>query len=336
MNSKELVIRTLEFDSPDRIPRQCWVLPWAEKRYPGETTRLSNEFPDDIVPAAGIYTKPQKYSGNRYDEGYYTDEWGCRFLNIQAGLIGVPTEPLINSWDQLPSLKPPEEMLAVDSDQVNAFCKTTDKFTYSNSWVRPFERYQFIRTTELAMMDIALDSQEMKTLINVIHSHYLKEVEAWAKTDIDAIGIMDDWGMQKGMIVSPDYFRKYYKPLYKDYVEIARHYNKYVFMHSDGNITEIIPDLIEIGINALNSQIFCMNIEELGNKFRGEITFWGEIDRQNILPNGNNYDIQNAVNIVFNNLYANGGVIAQCEFGPAAKPENIFYVFESWNKVLNK
>jgi uroporphyrinogen decarboxylase len=334
MNSKELVIRTLEFDSPERIPRQCWVLPWAEKKYPGETIKLSNEFPDDIVPAAGMYTKPQKYSGNRYDEGYYTDEWGCRFLNIQAGLIGVPTEPLINSWDQLTSLKPPEEMLAIDIAQVNAFCKTTDKFTYSNSWVRPFERYQFIRTTELAMMDIALDSQEMKTLINVIHSHYLKEVEAWAKTDIDAIGIMDDWGMQKGMIVSPDYFRKYYKPLYKDYVEIARQYNKYVFMHSDGNIAEIIPDLIEIGINALNSQLFCMNIEELGNKFRGEITFWGEVDRQNILPNGNKNDILNAVNIVFNNLYANGGVIAQCEFGPAAKPENIFFVFESWNKVL--
>ena len=336
MNSKELVIRTLEFDSPERIPRQCWLLPWAEKRYPAETTRLSNEFPDDIVPAVGMYTRRQKYSGNRYDEGYYTDEWGCRFLNIQAGLIGVPTEPLIGSWDHLNELKPPEEMLAVDIARVNAFCKTTDKFTYSNSWVRPFERYQFIRTTELAMMDIALDSPEMQSLINIIHSHYLKETEAWAKTDIDAIGIMDDWGMQKGMIVSPEYFRKYYKPLYKDYVEIARQYNKHVFMHSDGNITEIIPDLIEIGIDALNSQLFCMNIEELGNRFRGKITFWGEIDRQSILPNGNQNDIKNAVNLVYNNLYSNGGVIAQCEFGPAAKPENIFYVFESWNNVLKK
>ena len=216
------------------------------------------------------------------------------------------------------------------------FCGKTDKFTYSNSWVRPFERYQFIRTTELAMMDIAVDSPEMKLLINKIHSHYLKEVEAWAKTDIDAIGIMDDWGMQKGMIVSPEYFRKYYKSLYKEYVEIARHYNKYVFMHSDGNISEIIPDLVEIGIDALNSQLFCMNIEELGKKFRGKITFWGEIDRQNILPHGNKTDIENAVTLVYNNLYLNGGIIGQCEFGPAANPENIFHVFESWNNVLKK
>jgi uroporphyrinogen decarboxylase len=227
-------------------------------------------------------------------------------------------------------------MLAVDTNRVNTFCKATDKFTYSNSWVRPFERYQFIRTTELAMIDIALDSPEMKSLINIIHDHYLKEVEAWAKTDIDAIGIMDDWGMQKGMMVSPEYFRKYYKPLYKDYVEIARHYGKYVFMHSDGNIAEIIPDLIEIGVDALNSQLFCMNIEELGEKFKGKITFWGEIDRQDILPNGSKADIQKAVSHVYNSLYSNGGVIGQCEFGPAAKPENIFYVFESWNNILKK
>jgi uroporphyrinogen decarboxylase len=336
MNSKELVIRTLEFDSPWRIPRQCWLLPWAETRYPAETKRLAKEFPDDIVPAPGMYTKPQKSSGNRYDEGSYTDEWGCRFINIQSGLIGVPAEPLINSLDNLDSLKPPEEMLAVDIDRVNAFCKATGKFTYSNSWVRPFERYQFIRTTELAMLDIALDSPEMKALIDIIHNHYLKEVESWAKTGIDAIGIMDDWGMQKGMIVSPEYFRKYYKALYKEYVAIARHYKKYVFMHSDGNISEIIPDLIEIGIDALNSQLFCMNIGELGKKFRGKITFWGEIDRQSILPNGNKADIEDAVNLVYSNLYSKGGVIGQCEFGPAAKPENIFYVFESWNNVIKK
>jgi hypothetical protein len=61
-----------------------------------------------------------------------------------------------------------------------------------------------------------------------------------------------------------------------------------------------------------------------------------EIDRQNILPNGNKSDIEDAVSIIFNNLYSKGGVIGQCEFGPAAKPENIFYVFESWNNALKK
>ena len=121
MNSKELVIRTLNFDFPQRIPRQCWLLPWAEKRYPEAASRLASVYPDDILPAAGMYTKPLKSSGDRYEKGYYTDEWGCRFINIQAGLIGVPSEPLIKSWEQLDTLVPPEEMLAVDIQQVNAF-----------------------------------------------------------------------------------------------------------------------------------------------------------------------------------------------------------------------
>ena len=336
MNSRELVIQTLNFSAPPRIPRQCWILPWAEKRYPAESARLGIEFPDDIIPVQGMYTVPQKNKGSRYEEGSYIDEWGCIFNNIQAGLIGVPVEPLIKSWDDLDPFHGPEEMLAVDTYRVNAFCSATDKFSYSNSWIRPFERYQFIRTTELAMMDIALDSPEMETLIGKIHTHYLKEVEAWARTDIDAIGIMDDWGMQKGMIVSPDHFRKYYKPLYREYVTIARKYSKYVFMHSDGNIEEIIPDLIEIGIDALNSQLFCMDIEELGKKFRGKITFWGEIDRQTILPSGERKDIENAVMRIYENLYSDGGVIGQCEFGPAARPENIFHVFDCWNNIINR
>ena len=336
MNPNKLVRAALNFESPKRIPRQCWLLPWAELNYPAESARLGRAFPDDVIPVNGMYTKRLNTTGDRYAEGIYTDEWGCKFTNIHAGLIGVPVEPLIENWEQLDTLIPPEGMLAVDAERVNAFCRSNNRFIYSNSWIRPFERYQFIRTTGLAMMDIALGSSEMKQLIGIIHEHYLREVEAWSRTDIDAIGIMDDWGMQKGMIVSPDYFRSYYKQLYREYAEIAHHYGKYVFMHSDGDIMEIIPDLIEIGIDALNSQLFCMDIEELGRRFRGKITFWGEIDRQDLLPNGSEADIRDAVELVFNSLYADGGIIAQCEFGPAARPENIFYVFNAWNNVFNK
>lgn len=336
MNPKEIVIKTLNFDNPQRIPRQCWLLPWAAKRFPEEAFRLANTYPDDIVPVPGIYTLPPTIVGDRYESGLYIDEWGCVFNNIQAGLIGVPSEPLVKRWEDLDRFKTPESVLAVDIQQVYEFCRKVGKFTYSSSWIRPFERYQFIRTTELAMMDIALNVPEMEILINRIHQHYLKETEAWARTDIDAIGIMDDWGMQNGMIVSPEFFRKYFKPLYRDYSEIAKKYGKYIFMHSDGNITEIIPDLIEIGIDALNSQLFCMNIEELGKKFSGRITFWGEIDRQHLLPEGTKDEIESAVRFIFSNLYSGGGIIGQCEFGPAANPENVFQVFKCWDNILKK
>ena len=56
----------------------------------------------------------------------------------------------------------------------------------------------------------------------------------------------------------------------QDVFWIGHAHGKRVFMHSDGHITAIIGDLIELGLDALNSQIFCMGVEDLGRRFRGE------------------------------------------------------------------
>jgi hypothetical protein len=121
--------------------------------------------------------------------------------------------------------------------------------------------------------------------------------------------------------------------LYREYNEVARHYGKYVFMHSDGYIADVIADLIEIGVTALNSQIKCMGAVELGRRFRGRITFWGEMDRQELLAFGSAEEVRRAVGEARASLYANGGVIAQCEFGLGAKPENVLEVFRAWRDL---
>ena len=333
MNPKILVEKTLNFDNPERIPRQTWLLPWAEETYPSEVNKLNELFPDDIYTAPAVYKKPVNTVGDRYKPGEYIDEWGCKFVSVHSGIIGQVLEPLIKNWDDLVNLKIPDSTLLVDIDEINAFCRLTDRFVLGGTFVRPFERYQFLRTMENAMIDMVTEPPGMVDLLNTLHNHYCKEVEEWARTEVDAITLMDDWGMATRLLISPEIFRKYFKPMYREYVEIARHYKKYVFMHSDGYITEIIPDLIEVGINALNSQLFCMDIKELGDLFKGKITFWGEIDRQRILPGGSAEDIREAVYKVYNNLYEGGGIIAQCEFGPGAKPDNIFKVFETWNEI---
>jgi hypothetical protein len=294
---------------------------------------LKKSFPDDIVSAPAVYTKPLPVRGDRYRRGTYVDEWGCVFDNPLTGIIGVVHKPRILDWRDLEDYQPPEGILAVDKEAVNAFCRKTDRFVTSGTWQRPFERLQFLRTMEQALIDLIEQPRELADLLDRIHSLYLKEVEVWAQTEVDAIGLMDDWGTQDRMLASPKIFRKIFKPMYKEYVDVAKSRGKYVFMHSDGFITEIIPDLIEIGIDALNAQIFCMGVESLGRKFKGRITFWGEIDRQQILPYGTRRDIRKAVQDIWNSLYAEGGVIAQCEFGPGARPANIRAVFESWNAV---
>jgi uroporphyrinogen-III decarboxylase len=186
---------------------------------------------------------------------------------------------------------------------------------------------------EQAMVDLAEGLPELAELLRRIHEHYVREVEVWARTDVDAIMIMDDWGTQRGMMVSPRVFRRHFRPMYEEYVAIARRYGKFVFMHSDGNILDIMEDLIAIGVDALNSQVACMGIAELGRRFAGRITFWGEIDRQVLLAHGTLAEVEAEVRDVRAHLYADGGVIAQCEFGPGAIPENVLRVFETWQSI---
>lgn len=333
MKPRELVRRTVEFANPPRVPRQAWVLPWAEERFPSEVTRLRQEFPDDLVTSPGLYRQPLPVQGDRYRKGVYIDEWGCRFENIHGGVIGIVREPLIREWDELEVFRTPECTLAVDREAVNAFCASTEKFVLAGTLVRPFERYCFIRTMEQALVDVFRRPDGFGELLGRLHAHYIREVEAWCATDVDGIVIMDDWGAQDRMIVSPRLWREVFKPIYRDYCDVARQAGKLVFMHSDGHITEIVGDLVEVGVQALNSQVKCMGVAELGRRFRGSLTFWGEIDRQEVLPLGSLEDVRHAVQEMRQHLYAGGGVIAQCEFGPGASPENVFEVFRAWRDL---
>ncbi len=329
MRRRDLVRQSLEFASPPAVPRQAWVLPWAEERYPEEVTRLRTEFPDDIVTSPGLYLRPLPVVGQRYQKGLYVDEWGCRFDNVHGGVIGIVREPLIREWSDLERFETPACTLAIDRGAVNAFCRSTDQFVLAGTLVRPFERLCFLRTMEGALVDLFTRPPGFMDLFERLHHHYLAEVEAWAATDVDAIVLMDDWGAQDRMLVSPAIWRELYKPIYRQYCDVARRAGKFVFMHSDGWIVDILPDLIEVGVHAINSQVACMGAEAL-SRFRGQITFWGEIDRQAVLSFGSLEDVRRAVGDVKRYLYANGGVIAQCEFGPGARPENVLEVFSCW------
>lgn len=329
-SSRELVRKTLEFKSPCRVTRQLWLLPLAIEYYPEEVKKIQTDFPDDIITAPVTYKPAPKIVGDPYKPGIFVDEWGCIFENRQKGIIGEVKEPLLKEWRDVNKIRVPEELLDVNIDEVNAFCDNTDKFVLAGCCPRPFERLQFIRKTESLFIDLIEQPEELFILLDRIHQFYKKEMEVWARTNVDGLIFMDDWGSQSSLLVSPKIWVEIFKPLYKDYIDIAHRYGKYIFMHSDGYITEIIPELIDLGLDAINCQIFCMGVEQLGIKFRGKITFWGEIDRQHILPYGTSEDIQNAVKGVRKSLYKDGGVIAQCEFGPDAKPENVYLVFKTW------
>lgn len=335
MTSRELVYATLEFRNKEgRAPRQMWTLPWAEKNYGEMVKRISEEYEADIVTAPCILRKPTIEQGDACEIGEYIDAWGCRFENIHDGIIGEVKEALVKDeeWLDVDNVHIPVEWLDFDVDAVNEFCRNTDKFVIAGCCPRPFEQLQFIRTTTELYMDLMDPSEKMLEFIDKMHRFYCELLEKWAQTDVDALNFMDDWGSQQSLLINPALWDEIFRPMYKDYIDIAKKYGKKTFMHSDGYTLDIYPKLIELGLDAINSQIFCMGVDEL-EQFKGKITFWGEIDRQHLLPEGSTEDIANAVKKVHDTLWADGGCIAQCEFGPGAKPENVYEVFKAWNSV---
>lgn len=331
MKSRELVHRTLNFENSGRVPRQMWVLPWARSRYGSYIDSINKDYPDDIVFAPGGIVRSIRAKGNPFAIGSYTDDWGCVFENIHEGIMGEVRDPIVKDWEKDRSkVHIPRELLDFDVSKVNAFCRASDKFVMSGCLLRPFEQLQFIMGTPELFMELLEPSDSFLLFMREMHAFYCDLAQKWmAGSEVDALFLMDDWGSQRDLLISPDLWCEFFMPMYRDYIEIAHQHDKKAFMHSDGNILRILPHLIEIGLDAINAQIFCMGLDNLA-RFAGKITFWGEIDRQDLLVNASLEDIAAVVGKIKTLLWRQGGCIAQCEFGPGAKPENVRQVFASW------
>ena len=339
---RQIVNAALEFNNPDRVARHLWTLPWANMYHGDELAAIQRDFSDDIVQAPsdvpaseGFTESPGKTEGNVYEIGTYVDVWGCRFTNEQRGVIGEVKHPLITDedWHDGDMLILPEPCLMFDKQAVNRFCQSTDRFVLAGDWARPFERLQFLRGTEQFYIDLLLKPEKIRKTLERVHDFYCRLITAWCETEVDGVWFMDDWGSQKSLLIDPRLWAGMFKPLYRDYINIAHKHGKKIFMHSDGYTLDIIPHMIELGLDAINTQLFCIGVENL-RQFKGKITFWGEIDRQYLLPFGSADEIREAVKKVRENLWERGGCIAQCEFGVGAKPENVRGVFESWERLV--
>ena len=192
---------------------------------------------------------------------------------------------------------------------------------------------QFLRGSENLFVDIAYGSSEFFQLRDIVHEYYLADMRAWCKSDVDAVMFMDDWGSNQSLLINPKTWRAIFKPLYKEYVDLIHAAGKFAFFHSDGHIQAVYGDLVEIGVDAVNSQLFTMDIEEIARLYKGKITFWGEIDRQHVMPFGTLDEVKAAVRRVRSALDdGSGGVIAQCEWGKDNSAANVHMVYQTWSE----
>jgi len=342
ITSRERVIKTLTFDCPDRVPRDLWILPENWRKYPKEIDAILEKFSMDIEMV--MWPRKRDFGlenyfivqGNVFTSESLVDEWGCTFQQIPRTFAKEVKEPIVKKWTDVNKISPPYGSLWKKKKMAEKACKEmSNKFVLGGTFnINPFERMQYLRGTAQLYMDIIDQPPGFFMLRDIVHNYYLKELEVWTKTDVDGILFGDDWGSQKSLLIHPDLWRELFKPLYREYCEVIHSAGKFVFMHSDGYIFDIYEDLIEIGVDAINSQLFCMNIEEIGKKFKGKITFWGEIDRQHVLASQNVQDVHDAVQRIKGSLYDyRGGVISQCEFSAGTRPDNVKAIFEEWNNV---
>jgi len=334
MDARERVYRAIEFEGPDVVPNGCYCLPGALRRNREKILKLFFKYPRDF----GDLGYTSEY-WRAYDEGIYRDKWGCVWKNVQPGLLGrIIKHPLENvPLEVIENYQTPEPSEVINFDAVEKTIAKIphDKYLLGDS-ENFFERLHWIRGFTNTLMDIILGRRELIILLDKIYKYKMKVIMRWVELDIDGVYFLDDWGTQKGLMIKPELWRKYFKPYYKKMFDKVHKKNKHVFFHSDGHIIDIIPDLIEIGVDALNIQVKLIGIDLLSERFGGKICFLADIDRQYLLPYGSPAEIEKHIRYIIKMLGCfDGGLVSWGEISidvPIKNAETMLKTFKKFGK----
>jgi len=148
--------------------------------------------------------------------------------------------------------------------------------------------------------------------INEVHIENLKRVMETAGDKIDMVYSYDDLAGQQNLLMSPEMWKSIVRPRQKKLFDVAKSFNKPIMYHCCGNISRLIDDLIDIGVDVLNPiqpLALEMDFEELKKTFGLRLTFHGGIDIQELLPHGTAEQVSEEVERAKRILGENGGYI---------------------------
>jgi len=337
MTGRELVKKTLRFEEVERLPRTLCMTPNIWMFREDELAQFYRRFPDDTTFTTKLrYGQSPYFRGTPNRKGSFTDEFGCEWHTFVDGVCGEVKKGPLQSMADLDAYKLPWELLdGADFSGQNEAYKSTDKYIIAGSLTRPFERMQFLCGTEELYTYIAEENPMFFKLLEMLHEFNVRELKMVAAQAVDGVSFMDDWGSQTSLLISPLTWRKYFKPMYREYCEIIHAAGKDVFFHSDGRIELIYGDLVEIGVNAINSQLWCMDMEALGDKYAGKIAFWGGVDRQYALPRGTEEDVRKNVRRMGKALLKKGhtGLFAEMSWEGSTPLANALAAFDEFEKI---
>lgn len=285
MTKRENLLRTIKRDNSE----------WIPYRYDGSLTF--------ILPS--IIT--QRVEGGM-------DDWGTNWVNT-AGKGGTYTDgkPVIGIEEVEKLSVPDTDFNHITEELIKKIRLYSSKDTLcivKNELVL-LQRAQFILGTENFLMNTILNPDKLKLLLDKILDYQIKLTRAIMKSGISGIRFTDDWGIQNTLLIKPDMWRKFIKPGIKMLFEITKEYGGLIFHHSCGHVEEILPDLIEMGLDVLDPcQPASNDIYGWKEKYGDKLSFMGGIDTQGYLSFDKPESVKGKVKKFISFMSKGGGYIA--------------------------
>jgi uroporphyrinogen decarboxylase len=200
-----------------------------------------------------------------------------------------------------------------------------------------FEDAWMMRGFEQFLMDLLVNPEFayalMRKILDIRKRQTGKYLELVGEY-LDVVYVADDLAIQTGSLLSLETYRSLVKPLQREYYSFIKDRTKAkLFYHCCGDISPLIEDFIEIGVDIINPvqvSIDGMDILHLKETFGDRISFWGGIDTQHVLPHGNMEDVKREVRQRIRELASGGGfVLAPVHnIQPDVPPENIQAMYQ--------
>lgn len=310
-NQGELLLKAMTYDHPEEIPVSFGMLPAAWMKYGEDLVKLAKEYPDIITSIPDLNNIPIPDS---YHVGSFTDEWGCRWENVEEGMESIVTGHPVPNREDILTLKIPE----------NRDGRIPHGFMYL--------RLLDLRGFEEAMIDFAEECEELQILIDKVVEYNCRQIEAILPKAGKIVFFGDDLGMQKGLAIGPEKWRKYMKPAFTKLYSLVKATGRYVYMHTDGMIYEIMPDLQECGVDMINPQFRANGLDNLVRVCKGKIPINLDLDRQ-LFPFATPSQLDDHVREAVEAMYLpEGGFGLNIEIGMDVPLDNVAALLEAVRK----
>jgi len=230
---------------------------------------------------AGDFTPKRKGMG----------EWGCvrRSLNPEKGDIGQVVYHPLADWSQFADYRFPDPYAVGRFDRLKIWLAENrhtleQKFVYGSLGNGPMTLLNHLRGFENYLVDIILEPERIEVILDGIF-HFLEGItEQYAEYNLDAAIISDEQAIQTGPIFPMDLWREVFEPRYKKLFSLVHDADMKVYMHTCGNLSQHLLDLLECGVDIIdNKQPALWMDSEAVDKVRGKMAFETCIDIQSTI-----------------------------------------------------